>query len=345
MNEFPIIPYVPCVGVMREQIYCRQQGLISANIAKRSIGTVGAGAGSQLILDMAKHGVGSITSVDFDVVEPHNVPRTAYYFSDGLCRRPKVEALDRILREHCPMTEFNGVPSNYCELPEEERHRLFSKCDLLVYLADDFEAAALMCEDARALRIPAIFVGIQAQGLSGRIIYQIPDLTPCYRCVAHDRYEAELSVPEQLNLLGGECTLADVKFIDAVALKTALAILERREDTVYGAMGRALLKDGRNEIIVRTDPVKGFGSELWDAVLEDLPSEPKNYAQELRQQALFAMDTAWLKTEYRPDCDCSHCPRKAHSTSRWMCNDVTGRSLAWCGGSQDPFGGPAEADA
>jgi hypothetical protein len=64
---------------------------------------------------------------------------------------------------------------------------------------------------------------------------------------------------------------------------------------------------GRNEIIVRTTPDYEYGGILWDAILSDLPTEPKPFAQELQQEAFFAMDTLWLKTEYLagcPDCLC-----------------------------------------
>jgi hypothetical protein len=64
---------------------------------------------------------------------------------------------------------------------------------------------------------------------------------------------------------------------------------------------------GRNEIIVRTTPDYEYGGILWDAILSDLPTEPKPFARELQQEAFFAMDTLWLKTEHLtgcPDCLC-----------------------------------------
>jgi pimeloyl-ACP methyl ester carboxylesterase len=85
-----------------------------------------------------------------------------------------------------------------------------------------------------------------------------------------------------------------------VATKIAVAILERRQDS---AMGRFFEGMGdRNDILVRCDPDYAWGQAVWGAVLGDLPKAPKDYARELSEQALLAMDTLWLKGEYDPVC-------------------------------------------
>ena len=175
---------------------------------------------------------------------------------------------------------------------------------MILYLADSFDAAKQANLDSLAYQIPAVFVGIHAQGFSGRIIWQVPGVTNCYRCIAHERYEAVYDDADSLDLVGGRCALADVKIIDAIALKIALGLLERNEESIYGRWGRRLIKSQRQEIIVRTDPVEGYGNTLWDAVLEDLPESPQDYAQELKDNALFAMDSVWLKAEPLPGCAC-----------------------------------------
>ena len=60
-------------------------------------------------------------------------------------------------------------------------------------------------------------------------------------------------------------------------------------------MGRFFRRMGhRNDIVVRCDPEYGWGNALWDALLGDLPTEPRDYARELRDVALLTMDTIWL---------------------------------------------------
>lgn len=286
-----------------QEVLKRQAGLISNSIIGKTVLAIGLGAGGQFVKDLAKHGVGNIVGVEFDHVELHNVSRTPYTFTDGLYNRPKVECMNDLIASHAPFTDYTAINANYCELNEEQREFLITSADLVLYMADSFEAAKLLNEDILRYNRPAIFIGIHHNGTSGRIIPVIPGVTPCYRCVARDRYEAENN-EEIVDLVGGSCTLADVKFIDAIALKIALALLERDEDSLYGDYGRKLIAEKRSEIIVRTDPTSGFGNELWDALLEDLPDNPKNYASELKQEALFAMDSIWLKTEARDDCEC-----------------------------------------
>ena len=105
------------------------------------------------------------------------------------------------------------------------------------------------------------------------------------------------------DLVGAHGLLVDVQCIDMVALKVAVALLERGENLAMGHFFRNMGQ--RNEIIVRTSPEYAYGDLLWNAILRDLPTTPKPYAQELREQVLYAMDTVWLTTEYLPDCpDC-----------------------------------------
>ena len=287
------------------QLLKRQVGLISAAIQQRKVVAIGTGAGSQLLLDLGKQGLGEITGIDFDYPEIHNISRTAYRFTDAMQNRPKVECLAELMKEQCPITQFKGLARNYCELTREERDAIFKGCDLILYLADSFEAAAQVNQDSLHYGIPAVFVGIHEQGHSGRILWQIPGQSPCYYCMAQERYQAHAAGEVGLDLDGGNCTLTDVKIIDAIALKITLGLLERDQDSAYGRWGRRLIESQRNEIIIRTDPVEGFGNTLWEAILDDLPESPKPYAEELQKHAFFAMDSLWLKTDYLPNCECS----------------------------------------
>ena len=71
---------------------------------------------------------------------------------------------------------------------------------------------------------------------------------------------------------------------------------------------------GRNDVIIRCDPGYEWGGRMWDALLGDLPKEPKDFAQELKEAALFAMDSIWIRGEYDPDCP--DCGGKASGAAR-----------------------------
>jgi hypothetical protein len=84
------------------------------------------------------------------------------------------------------------------------------------------------------------------------------------------------------------------------------AVLESTR-SAQAALGAEELRP-RSEVILRTSPDYGFGNLLWNAILSDLPTEPKAYASELKDEALFALDSVWLLTRRAPDCpDCSGC--------------------------------------
>lgn len=59
----------------------------------------GGGIGSATALTLAKLGVPSLTIIDFDVVEPHNVPNQFFSLSQGAKNTPKVEALAEMCEE------------------------------------------------------------------------------------------------------------------------------------------------------------------------------------------------------------------------------------------------------
>jgi len=295
---------------IRQELFKRQDGIVSSSLSEMAVAAIGMGAGSQMSVELCKHGVGHLAAVEFDNAELHNNVRTAYAFEDCLNGRSKLDCFRELLRQQAPLTQFLGIEANYCELTEEERAALYRQCDLILFMADSFEAARMVNEDSLKYGVPAIFIGIHALGLSGRIVWQVPGITTCYECVALERFlEASIEGDEAVDLPGGSCVLADVKLIDAVALKIVLALLDAGNETVYGRLGTRLLAEKRNEIIVRTDPTEGFGNVLWNALLEDLPANPKPYADELKSNALFAMDTIWLPTQCTHGCEncCARC--------------------------------------
>jgi len=81
---------------------------------KTKILIVGAGSvGSYVALTLAKMGISDLTVVDFDKVEPHNLPNQFYKTTD--IGRPKVEALKDIIKEftNTEITAINDKIENY----------------------------------------------------------------------------------------------------------------------------------------------------------------------------------------------------------------------------------------
>jgi hypothetical protein len=287
-----------------QQYYARLKGLVSDRVRTREALITGAGAGSYFIEKLVRSGAG-VRVADFDRVTVENLPRTLYTFDD--VGKLKVEALALRLQAVNPWVKARVFPVDVCDLPESRQVDLVRGVDLIVAGTDHFPAQALANRWSQQYRIPAVFVGVHDRATGGRIIWSMPGETPCYRCVAHERYEHfERYGPEATDLPGARGLLGDVQLIDMVALKIALAILDRDSDSAAGRFFGAMA--GRNEVIVRTSPDYEFGNLLWNAVLSDLPTTPKRYADEL-QSLLCAPDTLWLHTQFRSGCpDCGGRP-------------------------------------
>lgn len=285
-----------------EEYYRRSQGLLSPSFHTKKVLVVGTGGGSYLVEKLARMGPDQLVLVDYDTVDVANLTRTAFGVRD--LGRPKAEALAERVRDANPFVDVHPMVADICKLGDQEVLSLVQSVDLVIAGTDHFPAQALLNRLSQKAGVPAVFIGIHEMALGGRIIWTLPGATPCYRCAAHERYRHFGATGDvATDLVGAHGLLVDVQCIDMVALKVAVALLERGEKL---AMGRFFHKMGRrNEIIVRTSPEYAYGDLLWDAILGDLPTTPKPYAQELREQVLYAMDTVWLTTEYLPDCpDC-----------------------------------------
>ena len=250
----------------------------------------------------ARHGPAGIALADFDIVELANLTRTVFSLAD--VGKLKVEALARRIPQVNPFVNVKTYPVDICRLSEAEQAELVRNVDLIIAGTDSFPAQALLNVLSQRYKKPAVFIGVHEGAMGGRIIWTLPGELPCYRCIARERYDRFVAGGiAATDLPGVRGLLVDVQIIDMVALKIALGLLERGQDS---SLGRFIEQTGgRNEVIVRTSPDYEYGSSLWDAVLSDLPTSPKSYAAELKREALFAMDSIWLRTAFDPDCpDC-----------------------------------------
>lgn len=292
--------------------YDRIQALVSTALHEKTVLAVGAGAGSFMLQKLARVGIGTLRLADPDRVELANLTRTSFTTDD--VGALKVEAMACQIGKANPFVKVQALPCDICSLGEAETAALLEEVSLIIAGTDYFPAQALMNVWSQRAGIPAVFIGIHQGAQGGRIIWTLPGELPCYRCIARERYERFQEQGLQgTDLPGAHGLLVDVQFIDMIALKIILALLERGQPTPLGSFVQAL--KCRNEVIVRTSPGYEYGNLLWDAVLSDLPTNPKAYADELKTQALFAMDTLWLATQFDSTCpDCGGRPTRERDT-------------------------------
>jgi molybdopterin/thiamine biosynthesis adenylyltransferase len=294
----------------------RLNGIVSGAFRDKNILVVGVGAGSYMVEKLARLCPRSIKVCDFDTVELSNLARTAYRIPDVAARRLKVEALKLRLHEVNPWVGVRTYAKSVTDMTKAELEELFERIDLAVGGTDSLVAQALVNEECGKRGIPAVFIGIHAGAQGGRVIWSIPGKTPCYRCVARDRFESEgIDQVQPADLQAANGSIVDCQFIDMIATKIGVAILERGQRT---AMGRFFDKmNGRNDVVIRCDPEYQWGQALWGAILGDLPKTPRDYALELNEEAFLAMDSIWLKSTCDPACPvCGDKPNETRSEVR-----------------------------
>jgi sulfur carrier protein ThiS adenylyltransferase len=130
-----------------------------AQILKTRIGIAGAGGlGSNCAMQLVRCGFEDFTIVDFDIVEPSNLNRQAYFYRH--IGKPKVECLAEMM--HCvnPGCRVNAVQ---IRVDEGNIAGLFESCDAVVEAFDKAECKAMLAQ--AFMRSTKLVVG--ASGLGG----------------------------------------------------------------------------------------------------------------------------------------------------------------------------------
>jgi molybdopterin/thiamine biosynthesis adenylyltransferase len=138
------------------------------------------GINSQIAPTLVRKGIGKISLLDGDVVEPSNLNRQRFYIED--VGENKAIALARNLQSECIVaTEIRGYP-----LPLEEviEHPCL-KCDIAICGVDNNPARLLASRYFRKKRIPVIFTAVSRDADHGYVFVQDKD-GPCIACVFPD---------------------------------------------------------------------------------------------------------------------------------------------------------------
>jgi adenylyltransferase/sulfurtransferase len=141
---------------------------------------VGAGGlGSPVGLYLAAAGVGRITLVDFDVVDPSNLQRQVL-FGAGDVGRPKVEAAAARLRDLNPLIEVRAVDAR---LSSENARELVAEHDVVIDGSDNFTTRYLVNDACVLGRRTNVYGSIFR--FEGQASVFAPG-GPCYRCLFPD---------------------------------------------------------------------------------------------------------------------------------------------------------------
>jgi len=170
-----------------------QQHLAAAHIAIVGVGATGAAAASLL----ARAGVGTLTLIDRDFVEPSNLQRQILFDEqDALLALPKAEAARRhIARFNSAVT----VHPHIADLVPTNIHQLLAPAHIILDATDNFETRYLLNDYAVEQNRPWIYAA--AIGAYAATMNILPGKRNCHP----ERSEGPASIPEPYALNPTPC--------------------------------------------------------------------------------------------------------------------------------------------
>ncbi len=150
-----------------------QQRLAGAHAAIVGVGATGAATASLL----ARAGVGRLTLIDRDIVEPSNLQRQVLFDeADAAAATPKAEAA------RAKIAQFNSairVDAHIADLVPRNIHELMNEAHLLLDCTDNFETRYLLNDYAAQQAKPWIYAGaIAAQAATMTILPRSQPIPP-----------------------------------------------------------------------------------------------------------------------------------------------------------------------
>ncbi|TVR16495.1 MAG: ThiF family adenylyltransferase [Planctomycetota bacterium] len=224
----------------RQARFSRSSGLLGRDLEQARVVIVGCGSvGSNLAELLVRQGLGHITVIDPDHIEPSNLSRTTYQWSD--CGKAKADALVRRLMAVQPWVVADGHCADIHALPPAQIDKLIDNADLVVGATDDPAAQNLLNRHCYAAGIPAVYLGCYDGAAGGEVIMVVPDAqTPCLRCAAPVRVQLEADAGQvgrnrdygSGRLEGVVALGCDILHLTTMGAKVALALLCRQRRIV-----------------------------------------------------------------------------------------------------------------
>ncbi len=177
---------------------------------------VGCGAlGSFHASALARAGVGCLTIIDRDYVEPGNLHRQwLFEEADAAEALPKAIAAERRLRCINSLTSIRGV---IADLTSSNVDDLLGAADLILDGTDNFDTRYLINDFAVKRSVPWIYGA--AVGSYGLTMPVIPGRTPCLRCVYPDPPQGVQPTCETAGVLNAIVSaVASLQVADALKL-------------------------------------------------------------------------------------------------------------------------------
>lgn len=278
---------------VRDGLFARSTGLLSRDLETKRVLIAGLGSvGSYMAEQLVRSGLGALTLVDMDEVEPSNLSRTAYDLGDVGVQKSRALA-GRLLNIN-PSLKLDLRSVNVLDIEKGDFDTVVRSADLVLAATDDLEAQRRLNHFAYARGKPAVFVGLFRGAQGGEVVFSVPDRTPCYHCATNVRHQiesAEGPVSRETDYgtgrLQGEVALsADIHHITSAAMKVSLALMvPEASELRLGSFLASALADGTSFLTLSTVECYWF----FPHVFGDVPGQR-------------AYQAVWLTPESNPTC-------------------------------------------
>lgn len=152
---------VPSVGEMQFLMTSRHTPKVADRLKDCRMAVCGLGGlGSNIALNLARMGVGSLLLIDFDVVEPSNLNRQQYYI-DQIGMKKTDATLANLKR----VNPYTGYEIKDMFITKESVNGLFDGCDVIIEAFDNAQTKAMFIPAAAAAYKEAQIIG--ASGVAG----------------------------------------------------------------------------------------------------------------------------------------------------------------------------------
>ncbi|HEV3120648.1 MAG TPA: ThiF family adenylyltransferase, partial [Isosphaeraceae bacterium] len=216
----------------------RQEVIQSARVL-----VVGAGAlGNEVLKNLALLGLGSITVIDLDEVEPSNLSRSVL-FRDGDAGRPKAEVAAQRAQEINPTIRVRPIQG---DVITDLGLGHFADQNLVIGCLDNREARLWVNRQCWKVGTPWVDAGIQE--IQGVVKVFVPPHSACYECAMTERDYQLLNLRYSCPLLARDEILAG-KVPTAPTIASMMAALQVQEALkllhgIPAAAGCALVFNG-----------------------------------------------------------------------------------------------------
>lgn len=223
-------------------------------------------------------GIGSLTAIDPDTVDVHNVARQGH----NRIGEKKVRAAEVRFREINPELDYLGIALRTDQIPIQHWKEILQDADLLIMATDSFEAQAFGNRLALMMNVPTLWIGLYPEAAAGEIVWWTPDHQDCFRCLLEYRYLRQDESPEDPASDGA--LIQDLQILDGAAGHLALALLTRGSTGYFGGLIEKLgnrqflqIKLRHDWLLAGVDPVaKSLGVEptnesyfCWNSVVRE----------------------------------------------------------------------------